>query len=124
MGKDTTVEDLRVFQKAREITKDVYDLSEQEQFTHDKDMKRKLRSLSLAIMTNVTKGYEKRAKKDFIQYLKIAKGSCYAFQAFLYLLKDLNKISDEYFAKLKEDALDVVKMSSGLIKSLEGKKAS
>ena len=116
------IEGLKVWQKARELTKSAYDLSNEADIASDKDIKTKLRTLSLSILTNVTKGYERRAKKDFASSLMYAKGACFGFQAFLYLLRDLGKISQDHFEKLYEESIDIVKMSSGLIKALRGDK--
>ena len=117
-----SIEGLKVWQKARELAKSAYDLSNSADIAEDKDIKTRLRSLSLSILTNVTKGYERRAKKDFVSSLMYAKGACFGFQAFLYLLRDLGKISQDYFDKLLEESVDIVKMSSGLIKTLQGDK--
>lgn len=119
MKKEGSIQDLKIWQKAKDLTKEAYDLSGDKSFASDSDMRSKLRTLSLSILTNVTKGYERYSKEEFAKYLASTKNACYGFQAFLYLLKDLGKLSENAFQKLYDESLDIVKMSAGLIKALK-----
>jgi four helix bundle protein len=114
-----SVEDLKVWQKARELNREVYKLSDTKDIASDNDLKHKMRGLSFSILSNLTKGYEKRwYKNEYMRYLIFAKDACVSFQAFLYLLKDLDRISEKSFEKFHESALDIVKMSSALTKAI------
>lgn len=123
MEKEATIADLKVWQKARDLAKTVYDLSDEGKIAKDEDAKSRLRTLSLAILTNITKGYERKSRSLFAKYLASARTNCVSLKAFMYVLLDLKKISEEKFSHFMNEATDISKMSSGLIKTLKADKA-
>lgn len=121
MSKESTIQDLKVWQKAKDLAVDIYSTADGSIAGVDAETQQKLRTLAFSIFSNVTKGYERRSRKEFSRYLMSAKSGCFAFQAFLHLIKDLKMITEKQFSDLHERSLDIVKMSSGLIKSLAAK---
>lgn len=74
-------EDIFAWQKAKELTKEIYLL-----FEHCKDygFKDQVQRAAVSIMNNIAEGYERRSNLEFKQFLFIAKGSCGEVRSMLY----------------------------------------
>ena len=70
------LEELAIFQKARELSKKVYELTWKEPFKFDMRFVQQIRAASGSVMDNIAEGYERNGNKEFINFLYIAKGSC------------------------------------------------
>ena len=68
-------EDIEAWQKARELTKVVYQLSGRGHFAKDFGLRDQIRRASVSIMANIAEGFERDGTGEFIQFLAIAKGS-------------------------------------------------
>jgi four helix bundle protein len=68
-------EEMVAWQKARELSRDIYRVSAQNEFARDYDLKSQIRRSSGSVMDNIAEGFERGGKNEFIQFLGIAKGS-------------------------------------------------
>ena len=108
-------EDIIAWQKAKEMTILIYrDFSESKDFSFRDQLQR----ASVSVMNNIAEGFERRTNNEFRQFLFIAKGSCGEVRSMLYLVKELNKISENSFKKLFALSEEISKILSGLIKTL------
>lgn len=126
MAKIKKFEDLKVWKEARELCKIVYSLTNKPVFSKDFDLVRQIRKSSGSIMDNIAEaclparqGYERDGRKEFIQFLSIAKGSAGEVRSQSYRAFDQNYISKEEFNKLYEKANSISKMLSGFINYLK-----
>ncbi|MFA7419360.1 MAG: four helix bundle protein [Melioribacteraceae bacterium] len=69
-----------------------------------------LRRASVSIPTNIAEGCGKESNKDFARYLNIALGSLSEVQYLLYLVRELNYVSEEKVSVLETNANDLKKM--------------
>jgi four helix bundle protein len=108
-------EDIIAWQKAKEMTVFIY-----KDFAESKDfgLRDQIQRAGVSVMNNIAEGFERKSNNEFKQFLFIAKGSCGEVRSMLYLVKDLNKISESNFNKLFTLALEISKILSGLIKTL------
>ncbi|NLE06773.1 MAG: four helix bundle protein, partial [Crenarchaeota archaeon] len=118
MGKIERFEDLDVWQKSRELTRQVYAASGSGEFSRDFGLKDQMRRASVSIMSNIAEGFERGSNKEFIQFLYIAKGSAGELRAQLCVASDQGYIAHACFTNLGEATSEVARMLSGLISYL------
>jgi four helix bundle protein len=69
---------------------------------------------------NIAEGKGRYSKKEFVQFLYIARGSLFETVTLLTIFHRQNWINDSILNDLKEDALVLVKKLNSLIKSIKG----
>lgn len=96
MGKVERFEDLVAWQKARELTKQIYLLTKSQPLSKDFGLCNQIQRASVSIMSNLAEGCERGGRPEFYQFLVIAKGSCAEIRSQLYVALDVG-----YCAKLQ-----------------------
>lgn len=81
-------EDLIAWQRARELTRFVYDISKYRNFEMDKGLQDQIRRASVSVMSNIAEGFDRATKFELINYFYIAKGSCGEVKSQLYISLD------------------------------------
>ncbi len=108
-------EDIIAWQKAKELTLDLYKLFVN---INDYNFKNQILRASVSIMNNIAEGFERQTNNEFRQFLFIAKGSSGEVRNMLHLGKELNYIGNNEYEILLEKSLSISKILSGLIKTL------
>ncbi len=112
-------EDIRAWQEARNLTKQVYSLCKiSPGLRHDRRLRDQLQAASVSIMSNIAEGFSRRSAKEFTQFLFVAKGSAAEVQSLLYVVVDQEYLSEKDFSQLYEKADEVARIISGFITSL------
>lgn len=108
-------EDVVGWQKSRILVSSIY-LT----FKGCKDFsfKNQIERAAVSVMNNIAEGFERRSDKAFSNFLFIAKGSCAEVKSMLYIASDLGYIDSEQTRKLQDQASEIARILSGLIKSL------
>jgi len=120
MAKFNSFEEIIAWQKARELNKTIYYLTNlNNAFSKDFGLKDQIRRCSISISSNIAEGFERQTTKEFIRFLYIAKASAGEFRSQLYICFDLNYITKSEFDKLNLKITDISKLLSGLIKYLD-----
>ena len=104
-------EDLKIWQEARELSKDVYAVSRLPEFNKDYKFVGQITSAVGSIMDNIAEGFERDGNKEFLQFLSIAKGSCGEVRSQIYRAYDIGYINEETFKTL----LNKIKLLSASI---------
>ena len=112
-------EDLVVWQKARVLTNEIYEITKKPEFSKDLGLKDQIQRASVSIMSNIAEGFERGSKEEFIQFLYISRGSCGEVRTQLYVAKDQNYITEEDFQKLQKLAVEVSRLIYHLIESVK-----
>ena len=86
MPKVERFEDLRCWQEARKLVKEVYLISETGKLAKDFDTKSQLKRAALSVMNNIAEGFGKYSSKEFIHYLDIAHNSVSEVKSILYYM--------------------------------------
>jgi four helix bundle protein len=119
MAKLSSFEDIIAWQKARELNKVIYSITNNNtNFFKDYGLRDQLRRASVSISSNIAEGFERETTKEFIRFLYIAKASAGECRSQIYLAYDLDYITIEEFNNLKNKISEVSKLISGFIKYL------
>jgi four helix bundle protein len=111
-------EEINAWQKARDITRRVYQISSEGQLARDFGLRDQMRRACISIMSNIAEGYERSGTKEFVHFLSIAKGSVGEVRSQLYVALDQEYISQAIFEQLTAEAMEISRMLSGLMKYL------
>lgn len=82
-------EDLICWQKSRELTKFIYDISKYRNFDMDHGLQDQIRRAAVSVMSNIAEGFDRGTKFELINYFYIAKGSCGEVKSQLYIAYDI-----------------------------------
>ncbi len=118
MSEIKSYKDLLVWQKGIEIVKEIYlickDLPKDEVFGLQSQMKR----ASISIPSNIAEGYGRNYTQNYIQFIKIARGSLLELETQIIISKELDLISDDKFDKIINLITEENKMLNAFIKSI------
>ena len=122
MGK-FSFEDLDVWRKAVEFAKRVIELAESVE-TDRKHFRliEQLEASSTSIALNIAEGKGRYSKKEFVQFLYIARGSLYETITLLIIFNKNNWISDNQLNEEKAFGEEIGEMLSGMIASIKNAK--
>ena len=112
-------EDLVIWQQARNLSKEVYEITKSADFRYDTRFVQQIRAASGSIMDNIAEGFERDGNKEFIQFLYIAKGSCGEVRSQIYRAYDAQFINEETFSRMLNESLSINKGILNFIKSLK-----
>ena len=112
-------EDLPVWQNAGELASLVYKATFQGKLSKDYGLKNQIQRAVVSVSSNIAEGFERGAKKEFIQFLYIAKGSCGELRSQLYIARDIGYLNDREFKELLDSAANVSKQINGFIEYLK-----
>lgn len=115
-----TFEELHIYQRARELTNAVYELTRSAAFSRDLGLLDQIRRASVSIMSNIAEGFERGAVTEFVQFLYIAKGSCGEVRAQLQIAADQNYIGNGDRERLTSLCRQISGMISNFIAHLQG----
>ncbi|MCD6117897.1 four helix bundle protein [bacterium] len=105
-------EDIIAWQKAKELTVNVYYMFDT---SKDYGFKNQIQRASVSIMNNIAEGFERKSNAEFKQFLYIAKGSCGEVRSMLILAAELFNIETDNLISLAEEVSMIL---SGFIKTL------
>ncbi len=108
-------EDIVAWQKSKELTLLIYKLFDD---CKDYSFKDQIRRASVSVMNNIAEGYERKSNNEFQRFLFISKGSVGEVRSMLYLAVELKYITEDSYKDLHSRTIEIAKIISGLIKSL------
>ena len=114
-------EELAIFQKARELSKKIYPVTNRDGFKSDFRFVQQIRAAAGSIMDNIAEGFERTGNKEFLNFLYIAKGSCGEVRSQLIRANDVGYLTPEEFDELY---LECRKLSAGIMNFIKEIKAS
>lgn len=109
-------EDLACWQKARGLTREVYEAT---RHVKDEGFTDQIRRAAVSVMSNIAEGFERGTRSEFAYFLYIAKGSCGEVRAQTYAAYDIGYLDSEKFTSLRFKAEECSKMIAGFIKGVK-----
>ena len=113
-----SVEDLDVFQLAHEITIEVYNLTKKFPDHEKYGLISQIRRASMSIPMNLMEGSHRLNRKEYRQFVGIARGSVGELKYQLMLSRDLTYLKEDTYKRLREKAESISKMLTKLAASL------
>jgi len=95
-------EQIEAWQTARELTQEVYSVSNMGGFAKDFGLRDQMRRAAVSIMSNIAEGFESRTEVLFIEFLGRAKGSAGELRAQFYVAHDAGYISADQLRALQD----------------------
>lgn len=110
-----TFEELIAWQRARELTSEIYALTRMKPFRYDRALVDQVRRSAVSVRSNLAEGFERQESvAEFSHFLNIAKGSCAELSSQLYVALDAGYLDHDRFTRLREQAEEVSRIAGGL----------
>jgi four helix bundle protein len=117
MNKITRFEDLRCWQAARRLAKEVYLACDEGKLMKDFDTKSQLRKAAMSSMNNLAEGFARYNRKDSIKFYDISQSSATEVLSICYILEDLSYIGSERISSIRLKAEETKNLTLAFIKS-------
>lgn len=118
MSSIKSYKDLLIWQKGIQLVKEIYliciDLPKDEVFGLQSQMKR----AAISIPSNIAEGYGRNYTQNYIQFIKIARGSLLELETQIIISKELDFINEDTFDKIINLITEENKMLNAFIKSI------
>ena len=111
-------EDIQAWQKAREVASSIYKLCKQGELAKDFGLKDQIRRSAVSVQSNIAEGFGREGNKEFIYFLRIAKGSSCEFRSQRYNLLDADYIEEPIFKDLYSRSEETQRLIGGFINYL------
>lgn len=114
-------EDLSVWQKAKDLTIRIYETTQKGGFARDYSLASQIRPSSISIPCNTAEGFERDSKKEFIQFLHIAKASAGELRSQLMIASELGYLEEKISNELSSEVIQTSEQLGALISALKRK---
>ena len=112
------VEELRVWQQAKELANAVSALADLDPLRRDFALRDQLRRASVSIVANVAEGFAQSSDRGFTRYLVIARGSTAEVRSLLILASEQRRIRSDQLESLEGMCENISRMLTTLIRYL------
>jgi len=109
---------LTVWQKAYSLVLNIYKQTQSFPPSELYGLTSQIRRGIVSVLANIAEGSERQHKKEFLQFLSIARGSLAEVETYLMLARDLEYIQGPKFIDLEEQRKEIGRLLRGLYKSL------
>ena len=107
-------EDLQVWKRSARISAEIYkELGNLKNFSFRDQITRS----ALSISSNIAEGFERESKKESIQFLSYARGSCGELRSQIYIGIEAKFIDKEKGKRWIAEAIEISSMITGLIQT-------
>ncbi len=111
-------EEIECWKRARELTRRIYELTNQPNFARDFGLKDQIRKAAVSVMSNIAEGHDRSGTKEFVQFLATAKASAAEVSCQLYVALDQGYIQQSQFTEVYKLATETGRMLAGLMNYL------
>ena len=111
-------EDIQAWQQARELTDNIYKISNETSFARDFRFRDQIRAAAVSIMANIAEGFDSSSDAEFLRFLSYARRSATEVQSHLYVALDQNYITQDQFNQLYKLSASTKSLISGFMRYL------
>ena len=112
-------EELEAWQKARTLTRLVYEHTRAGEFAKDFGLRVQIRRAAVSVMSNIAEGFERGGNTEFVHFLTMAKGSAGEVEAQLYVAMDQEYLEKEEFRRMRGEIDSIKRLIGGLMRHLK-----
>ena len=113
--------ELLVWKKSIELVTEIYEITSVFPSEEKFGLVSQIRRASVSIPSNIAEGNARRSSADYIQFLKIARGSGAEVETQIIISKNLGFMNDVKCEELTLKTTEIMKMINGLINYLKTK---
>ncbi|MEW6192556.1 MAG: four helix bundle protein [Bacillota bacterium] len=122
VGPISTFEDLEVWQKGRELRKDLSQLVKRFPSSEKFRLADQILRASRSVTANIAEGYGRFHYQENIQFCRQARGSLFELLDHLTVVYDEGYIDEEKFGAFRKQVFEVIRTLNGYIKYLKQRK--
>ncbi len=111
--------DLDAWKKAHHLTVEIYQFTQRFPQEELFGVTSQLRRVSSSVAANIAEGFGRYHYKDKQRFYFQARGSIVEVPNFLFLARDLQYISKDVFSEIMTKAIDVKRLTNGLIRAVQ-----
>ena len=112
-------QDLEIWKKGILLSMEIYSVTSSFPNNEQYGLTSQIRRASTSIPANIAEGYGRESGKNYIQFLKISRGSLYELDTFLTIALGLKYLTQEQRHILNDKTEELSKMINSLIKKLD-----
>ncbi len=117
-SKISTYKDLIVWQKAISLVTDIYSLTKKFPADERFGLVSQLNRAVISVPSNIAEGWGRELSKNYLQFLRISRGSLMEVETMVLISKNLKFINDADYILIQNKIEEVGKILQGLIKSI------
>lgn len=110
--------DLDIWKKGIKLSLEIYSLTSSFPDLERFGLTSQLRRAATSVPANIAEGYGRETGKNYIQFIKIARGSLYELDTYITISLGLKYISRDQYNKLRMKTEELSKMINSLLKML------
>lgn len=114
-------EDLKCWQSARRLVKEVFFVCDHGKLAKDFETRSQFKQAALSAMNNIAEGFGRYHQKDSIRFYDISQSSSLEVLSMLYALVDVKYLPEEKAAGIREIAEETKNLTLGLIRYVSGR---
>jgi four helix bundle protein len=124
MGEIRTHKDLLVWQKSIDFVVDMYEITKSFPQSELFSLTNQIRRCVTSIPANIAEGSGRKGNRELVQFLYISLGSASELETHLIIAQRLHYIDINTFEKTTNNLTEIMKMLSGLIKTIKHKETN
>ena len=113
--------DLIVWQKSIDLVSEIYSATKTFPNEEKFGIVNQLNRAVVSIPANIAEGWGRESSKNYLQFLRISRGSLMEVETLILISKNLKYIDEEKFKLISNKIEEVGKILQGLIKSIQQK---
>lgn len=117
-------EDLVAWQKAPELTAEIYRVTQTGRFARDFGLANQMQRAAVSVMANLAEGFDRNRMTDFVRFVEISRGSAAEVISHLYVAKDVGYLDEETWQHLLAQSREVTRLLTALYRSAQARLAA